>query len=224
MNDQNIDATLFVPFEQVVEQSSGDAWETVVALAIDLRVKRDQLSFELGDVVLYACARKTGRPQSESDLKTVSALADEIGEDRAVLSNLASNSEFYDLTSRAKIPPQISWRQAAKARKLTGWTPGAVVTKAQRAKALSMLYRTADKAPKSIKVERSLIEQIEDALRSIERLQRHKEINRALSNEPTAIKVSDFVTRAEQMLKTAREHALAINARKRSVEKVRVKQ
>lgn len=220
----NVDQSIFDPFEARVEQSSGDAWETVVALAVELRVERDQLSFALGDVVLYACSRKTGRPQQESDQKTVSALAQEIGEDRAVLSNLASNSEFYDTKARAQIPLQISWRQAAKARKASGWIPGAVVTKAQRARALSILYRTADQAPRSLKHERTLAEQIDASIRSLEHLLRHKEIEQALDpSDSASIKVRHFVERADQILKTAREHALAIAARKQSRKAEKVK-
>lgn len=159
-----------------LRQFNVKTYEDVIARMIEMRETRDEMSFAMGDLVLLVCVRKIGRPADEDNNKTIGALADEIGEDRPVLSALAANAEFYNPKLRLKIPPQISWRQCAKARKASGWRPGEPVTVEHRRRAMSMLFRTADNAPRSVKHERTLVDEIDNALAALDKVLLHKSV------------------------------------------------
>lgn len=126
-----------------------ETWEEVITAAQELRQQGDRVKWELGDLVLEKCLRATGRPaNAEEAVRTVSALAQAIGEQRSMLSHLANNSDFYPRALRKKIPPQVSWRQCAEARKLSGWKPGTPITDKHRTEAMKAITQIAELSPK----------------------------------------------------------------------------
>jgi hypothetical protein len=120
-------------------------WDEIVSRAAEYRQERDEWSFELGDLTLFACGDATpGRPTDERKEHTVSALAFAIGEERSVMSNLMWNSYFWDPTERKKLPPNVSWRQCSEARRRSGWRPGMEITPKQREFAWTLVFKFAD--------------------------------------------------------------------------------
>lgn len=127
------------------EFSHIESWDDVVSCAADLRVDLDSYKFRMGDLVNFACPkRKTGRPKDDDDKWNISSLAGSIGEDRSTLSQLANNAEFWHPGIREEIPPQVSWRQLARARVDSGWRPGKPVTNDYLTKALRLVLQMAD--------------------------------------------------------------------------------
>lgn len=121
-----------------------ESWDEVVSEAADLRVEMDNKKFRLGALVNFSCPRKAGRPAGDDDRWNVSSLAASIGEDRAVLSQLASNEEFWNKDIREELPPQVSWRQLARVRVDSGWRPGKPVGTEQLQFALDGIIKIAD--------------------------------------------------------------------------------
>lgn len=115
-------------------------WEDVIALAIELRDKRDHYTWALGDLALAACDASPGRPAKGAVDRTVSALADAIGEDRSALSAIRTNSLFYTQEMRRQMPPQIGWRAASECRTRSGWTVGTPIE--QRHRDIAMRFIT----------------------------------------------------------------------------------
>ena len=64
-----------------------------------------------------------------------------------MLSELMWNSTFWTLPERCKLPPNVSWRQCSKARRLSGWRPGSEVTAQQSEFAWTVVMKYADDAP-----------------------------------------------------------------------------
>lgn len=127
--------------------SEGTPWETVVSIAIMLREHIDSGKWNLGDLALAACDAAPGRPKAGQAERTISALADAIGEERSVISALRNNSLFYDAATREQIPPVISWRIASECRQRSGWKVGTEIEPWHRANALRLI---ADKEERMI--------------------------------------------------------------------------
>lgn len=122
-------------------------WEEIVTYAAQLREQRDRLSWELGDLALYACTPNPtgGRPFKEASRdRTISAFAEAIGEDRSVVSAWMHNAEFWPPGVRAQLPLNVSWRQCAAARRRSGWRPGNEIAAEHRHRARTLLCAMAD--------------------------------------------------------------------------------
>lgn len=119
--------------------SEGTPWETVVSIAIMLREHIDSGKWNLGDLALAACDAAPGRPKAGQAERTISALADAIGEERSVISALRNNSLFYDSETRSQIPVTISWRIASECRQKSGWTTNVPIEPWHRANALNLI-------------------------------------------------------------------------------------
>lgn len=121
-------------------------WEDSVAIGIDLREEMDERRWDMGALVNYVCpSRKSGRPREDAaQVRTLTEFAKEIGEDRSTLSQLASNDEFYTEEMRAELPPQLSWRELAKARTRSGWRRGQKVAEEHRQEAFKVILEMAE--------------------------------------------------------------------------------
>ena len=126
-------------------EQSETSWEEAVAVGIELREQRDALSFGLGDMALAVCGGRNpdgGRPGKETH--TLSEYARAIREDRARLSGLVANSEFWPPAERAELPPNISWYHLSEARRRSGWRPGYEITAGQKSFALRIVNEYAE--------------------------------------------------------------------------------
>lgn len=133
-------------------------WEDGVAQGITFREKLDQTKFDLGDLVNFMCpSRKSGRPKDDEKARyTLTAFAGDIREDRSTLSQLASNAEFWPEDWRSELPPQLSWRQLARARVDSGWRRGMKPTEEHRQKAFDVLIEMTEGEYEKPKTERKL--------------------------------------------------------------------
>src|SRR3990167_3150785 len=126
-------------------EHSETSWKEAVAVGIELREQRDALSFGLGDMALAVCGGRNpdgGRPGKETH--TLSEYARAIREDRARLSGLVANSEFWPTAERADLPPNVSWYHLSEARRRSGWRPGQMITEKQKEFALQIVNAYAE--------------------------------------------------------------------------------
>ena len=121
-------------------------WEDATELGRFYRTAGDEARFDLGDLACFACSRKNGRPPTLTDYKTLGQLADEIGEYRSALSQMASMSEFLssDDDRQTCYEKGAGWHTMNAARIRTGWKPGEAVTEKQSALFWDIVTKAAD--------------------------------------------------------------------------------
>lgn len=127
-----------------------ETWDEGVALGLLFREERDRMSFALGALADKLCTGKVGRPSDDAEYKTITAFAEEIGEQREVISQLLANYRHYQHIDAELIPAELSWRQLSQARTRSGVRTGEIPTPEQidnTVKFLNDYARKGRKAP-----------------------------------------------------------------------------
>ncbi len=122
------------------------SWDEIIAYGGQLRQSEDECKWDLGDLAALVCKPVIGRPVkgSEDEEYTVAAFAKGIAETRSVVSELMHNAQFWSKAERLDLPADSSWRQAADARRRSGWRPGEPVTAEHKQHALHLLDLEVD--------------------------------------------------------------------------------
>ena len=121
-------------------------WEDAAELGRFYRLGGDENRFNLGDLALFVCERKDGRPLAGTEDRTITTFSKEVGELRPVISQLMAMAEFLpDDDERQKCYDLgVGWHLQNKARIATGWKPGEAVTEKQRALFWDRVGKEAD--------------------------------------------------------------------------------
>ena len=124
------------------------AYHELVTLGVDMRSERDKYTWEIGKLADAVCTPKPGRPANGSESKTITAFANDIMEDRAVISALLSNYRFWPATTRERYP-DISWRRFSEARRRSGHRGLEPPTEVELRRALEFIKKWDGETPHS---------------------------------------------------------------------------